>query len=69
MKRVVTTQLSIEFDKMTVKQETVTEVSLDELYAFDPDEPWWNRQQHVTYQDRGYWVNLYSQLRKTSEVQ
>lgn len=43
MKQVTSVQLSIEFDKLTVKQETVTEVSLDELYAYDPEEPWWNR--------------------------
>lgn len=40
-------QLSIDFegDKVIATQQVTvkTEMSLDELYAYDPDEPWWNR--------------------------
>lgn len=41
------TQLSINFEENTVRiveqSTTVIDMDLEELYAYDPDEPWWNR--------------------------
>ena len=40
-------QLSIDFErnKIIAKQQVTieTEIDIEELYKYDPDEPWWNR--------------------------
>lgn len=45
IKKTDTLQLFINFEESVaaVVQETAIEIDMDELYAFDPNEPWWNR--------------------------
>lgn len=55
-------QLSIDFErnKIIAKQQVTieTEIDIEELYKYDPDEPWWNRQILPNYLSR-YWVTYW----------